>query len=80
MSSVMSLLLRHPHAHRRLAEELEEAFPAIDCDDRRIIEVEKLQNLHYLNAVMSVSSLPARIQISFLSSFLATSHRSRTPS
>jgi cytochrome P450 len=54
MSSVMSLLLRHPHVHRRLIEELEEAFSATDCDDRRIIEVEKLNNLHYLNAVMSV--------------------------
>ncbi|KAF5326171.1 hypothetical protein D9611_000819 [Ephemerocybe angulata] len=53
MSSVMSLLLRHPHAHRRLIDELEEAFPTIDCDDRRIIEVEKLQKLHYLNAVIN---------------------------
>lgn len=53
MSSVMSLLLRHPHTHRRLIDELESAFPNIDCDDRRIIEVEKLPKLHYLNAVIN---------------------------
>lgn len=55
LSNVFYYLLRHPTCHARLRAEIDEAFGSNssgDGSESAVLEIDKLTNLSYLNAVM----------------------------
>lgn len=57
LSNVFYYLLRHPTCHARLRAEIDEAFSSSSSGDGHgsesaVLEIDKLTNLSYLNAVM----------------------------